>query len=67
MATDMKTNETAKDNLCLLKTVVHSWSDLTLNTVNYKMQCEDEKNSISAAAVLQKSIAIILCSLAILY
>ena len=35
IATDIKTNEIAKDNFCMLKTVVNSWNNFTLNAVYY--------------------------------
>lgn len=41
VATEINSNFIANDNLCMLKSVVNSWSDLTIDKVKYTMKCQD--------------------------
>jgi len=36
------------DNVCMLMTVVNSWKDITLDTVDYRMQCGEKKVASNA-------------------
>ncbi len=40
-ATQINSNFTANDNLCMRKSVVNAWSDLTIDKVSYTMKCAD--------------------------
>jgi len=51
----------------MLKTVVNSWSDLTLDEVSYSMQCGDNNNSVSDANILRQSVGIVLTVSILLY
>ena len=37
----INSNFTANDNLCMRKSVVNAWSDLTIDKVSYTMKCAD--------------------------
>jgi len=41
-AIDLKTNLLTNDNQCMLKQVIHSFNNITLENVNYNMRCRDE-------------------------
>ena len=40
-ASEINSNFIANDNLCMLKSVVNSWENLTIDKVNYTMKCND--------------------------
>jgi hypothetical protein len=48
------------DNVCMLKSVVNSWSDLTLDDVAYTMSCGADQNSVSGAKILSETVGIVL-------
>jgi len=66
VATEKKTNMITYDNVCMLKSVVNSWNNLTLEGVTYKIQCSSNQNSVSGANILRQSVGIVL-SVSILF
>ena len=54
------------DNLCMLKTVVNGWKDLTLDSVSYIMQCGDKK-LVSNANNLGLSLGVVLTAVVLLF
>ena len=44
----------------MLKSVVKSWSDLTLDNVAYTMSCGADQNSVSGAKILSETVGIVL-------
>lgn len=67
VATETKTNLITYDNVCMLKSVVNSWNNLTLQGVTYKIQCGSNQNLISEANILRKSVGIVLSVSILLY
>jgi hypothetical protein len=63
----MKTSMVTFDNVCMLKSVVKSWGDLTLDGVAYAMSCESDRNSVSGAKILSQSVGIVLTFSVLLY
>ena len=65
VATQMNSNFTANDYLCMRKAVVNVWPDLTIDKVQYNMKCGDEQKAVSSANILKKSAGIIFSAVAL--
>jgi len=63
----MKTNMITLDHVCMIKSVVNSWSNLTLDGVTYNMWCDGAQNSVSGAKILRQSVGIVLAVSVLIY
>jgi len=53
LATEINSNFIVNDNLCMLKSVVNSWTNLTIDKVRYTMKCGDYQQAVSSSKVLK--------------
>ena len=67
VAIENKSNFIANDNLCMLKSVVNSWGDLTIENVKYTMKCGDQQKAVSSANFIKQSIGIYLSATALFF
>ena len=53
LAIEINSNFIANDNLCMLKSIVNSWAELTIDKVRYTMRCGDYQQAVSSAKILK--------------
>ena len=53
VAKENNSNFIANDNLCMLKSVINSWGELTIGEFKYTMKCMDHQKVVSSANYLK--------------
>ena len=67
LATEINSNFIANDNLCMLKSVVNSWAELTIDKVRYTMKCGDYQQAVSSAKILKQSVGVFLSTTSLFF